>query len=213
MQDLEDPLLAPARREADGLRAGHRRSPAVRPRLRFLLDDLQSPVNIGQCARIAEVYGIELCVADPRGITASEAARKTISDFSCGAWQRRAIRVVPSAERVALGHEGGRVVATCVEPGAVRLHDFEFAPDDLLVFGNEYDGVGAGVLAGAHAKVYIAMPPGHLPKQRSHSPIDPGRRQAVSQNGVPNLNVAVSAGIVAYAWSCWLERRGHAAFG
>jgi len=182
----------------------------ARPRIGFLLNDLQSPINIGQCLRIAETYGIDLHVNDPRKITADAKNSQTISDFSCGAWDRRAWRALDGAEGFMRTYGKGRLVATCLRPEAVRLPEFQFRPNDLIIFGNEYDGLETHLLELADEMVYIPLPNACLPKPRSWRPIDPNRFHEVSQNGVPNLSVAVSAGIVAYAYFCWLEKQSHA---
>lgn len=170
-------------------------------RLSFLLNDIQSPINIGQCLRTAETYGIDVYFHDPRCIATDPAKLRTIGDFSCGALERRAFRSVASLGTFLCSHSG-RVVATTLCPDAVRLPEFHFEPGDLIVLGNEYDGVDSDVIGMADCKVYVPMPPGCLPKLRSSSPIDPMRHHAVKQNGVPNLNVSVTAGIVAYAHAC-----------
>lgn len=66
----------------------------------------------------------------------------------------------------------GRIVLLTTR-GATRLHDFAFAPDDVLLFGNEGSGVPAAVHARADARVVVPMAP-----------------------GLRSLNLAVSAGIV-----------------
>jgi len=169
--------------------------------LSFLLNDVQSPINIGQCLRTSETYGIDVYFHDPRGIAANPVNLRTIEDFSCGALERRGYRCVASLGTFLCSHPG-RVVATTLCPDALRLPEFHFEPGDLIVLGNEYDGVGAEVIRMADCKVYVPMPPGCLPKLRSRRPIDPNRPHAVKQNGVPNLNVSVTAGIVAYAHAC-----------
>ena len=177
------------------------------PHIHFLLDDLQSPINIGKCARIAEIYGMELYIHDPRNLTADPNALQTISDFACGAWQRRTNHIHDNIQSLVGNYKKGRLIATCLDKDAIPLQDFEFKADDLIMLGNEYDGLPAELIDGADAKVYIPMPQTHLPKFRSYSPIDPSRIAAVNQNGNPNLNVAVSAGIIGYAFSCWLEKK------
>lgn len=182
---------------------------AIPPRVHFLLDDLQSPINIGKCSRIAEIFGTNLYIHDRRNLTADSEALKTISDFACGAWQRRKSHILKDVRSFMSNHKEGRLIATCLEKDAIRLHDFEFANDDLIMFGNEYDGLSADLIERADAKIYIPMPKMRLPKPCSHWPIDPSRSSAVNQNGIPNLNVAVAAGIVGYAFSCWLEKKGY----
>lgn len=69
-------------------------------------------------------------------------------------------------------HAGGRIVLLTTR-GATPLHDFAFAPDDILLFGNEGSGVPDHVHARADARVVIPM-----------------------AAGLRSLNLAVSAGIV-----------------
>lgn len=183
-----------------------------RPAIGFLLQDLQSPINIGQCARVAEIYGIELMISDPRRILTDPSARQTIEDFSCGAWQRRAPRTLTKGRRSPRHAGAGRVVATCLHADAVALPDFAFEHGDLICFGNEYDGLPEDLIRRADARLRIAMPDRRLPKPISNRRMDPTRCHDVRDNGTPSLNVAVAAGIVAYAYCCWLQAEGYPAF-
>ena len=67
----------------------------------------------------------------------------------------------------------GRLVLLTTR-GATPLHDFAFAPDDVLLFGRESAGVPEEVHARADARVVFPMAP-----------------------GVRSMNLSVSAGIVA----------------
>jgi len=185
------------------------RESARQPQAHFLLDDLQSPINIGKCARVAEAFGMGLYIHDPRKITRNSEALQTIGDFSCGAWERRKNLVLDDIHGFIKNYKKGRLVATCLREDAVRLHDFEFAENDLILFGNEYDGLSREIVENADAKVYIALPKAYLPKPHTPRSIDSSRAM-VNRNGVPSLNVAVAAGIVAYAFSCWLEKNRYA---
>jgi tRNA G18 (ribose-2'-O)-methylase SpoU len=78
------------------------------------------------------------------------------------------------------------------------LRDFIFEPGDVVFLGNEYDGLPSTMIGSADATLYVPLPPGYLPKKRSHSPIDPERPVPVVQNGIPNLNVAMAATIICY---------------
>ena len=179
------------------------------PRIHFLLDDLQSPINIGKCARVAEIFGIDLYIHDPRLLAGNPDKVQTMSDFACGAWERRTNHILNDGRDFVGNYKKGRIIATCLDEDAVRLHDFEFAENDLVIFGNEYDGVSPDFIEKADAKIFIPMPKLYLPKPCSRRPIDPSRNAAVNQNGTPNLNVAVAAGIVAYEFSRWLDRNGY----
>ena len=81
---------------------------------------------------------------------------------------------------------------------------FPFFPGDLIVMGNEYDGLPDELVAGR-------MPCCTCPRLRpgcprsSHSPIDPSRTAPVARDGTPSLNVAMTAGIICYAaYAGWL---------
>lgn len=66
----------------------------------------------------------------------------------------------------------GRIVLLTTK-GAIPLHEFAFAPDDILLFGSESAGAPDHVHARADARVFIPMAP-----------------------GLRSMNLSVSAGIV-----------------
>lgn len=70
------------------------------------------------------------------------------------------------------GQASGRIVLLTTR-GATPLHDFAFAPDDILLFGSESAGAPEHVHARADARVIIPMAP-----------------------GLRSLNLSVSVGIV-----------------
>ena len=55
----------------------------------LLLVDLRSPINFGMCLRLAETFAMDVLVFDPSGLTADTGKRQTISDFACGALERK----------------------------------------------------------------------------------------------------------------------------
>jgi tRNA G18 (ribose-2'-O)-methylase SpoU len=179
------------------------------PTTNFLLDNLQSPINIGKVARVAEVFMMGMYINDPRNILQSNENIATIQDHSCGAWQRKKYNKVTDIIDFVKNYNTGRVIATTLSDEAIRMHDFEFCQNDLIVFGNEYDGIKSEIIEHSDAKIYIALPKLNLPKPPSHQPIDPSRDYEVSQNGINCLNVAVAAGIIGYEYYCWLERNGY----
>jgi tRNA G18 (ribose-2'-O)-methylase SpoU len=164
---------------------------------KLLLYDLQSPVNIGQILRTGEQFHIDVIVYDPRDIFSDPTKRRTISDFSCGALSRHPPKLIPDYSVFRAMHDG-RLVATCLRPDAMLLNNFYFRRQDTIILGNEYDGLPASVIDAADASLYIPLPKAELPKPASFSAIDPARSAAVAQNGVPNLNVAMTASIISY---------------
>jgi tRNA (cytidine/uridine-2'-O-)-methyltransferase len=174
--------------------------------LEFLLYALQSPINIGIILRVAEVYQFKVSVVDSHGVLDDPQKRYTIEDFACGAISRRALeRLDPLTSFRKRG--GRRLVATSIGPNALPLSQFCFRSGDVIALGNEYDGLPDELVAGADILLHIPTPAAWLPKDRSHSPIDPVRTASVSRQGQPSLNVAITAGILACAaYSQWLAK-------
>ncbi len=125
--------------------------------------------NVGAVMRTAACLGIDLDLIEPMGFhwddkRVARAAMDYIDHVSVtrhadwDAFQRQAC---------------GRLVLLTTR-GATPLHDFAFAPDDVLLFGRESAGVPEEVHARADARVVIPMAP-----------------------GVRSMNLSVSAGIVA----------------
>lgn len=169
------------------------------PFSRVLIHNVMSPINLGMILRVAETFRAEVHIFDPGGVFGDEGKLKTISDFACGALQRRPPHVFVDEAEIAVLAKSGRLVATSIEPSAEALPSFRWRAGDIVVFGNEYDGLPEIVAANAGAHLTIPMPEGYAPKPASHSPIDPTRTAPVSNDGKPNLNVAMSVGIVAYS--------------
>jgi len=99
------------------------------------------------------------------------------------------------------------LVATSIGPNALPLLQFDFRSGDVIALGNEYDGLPDDLVASADVLLHIPTPAAWLPKERSHSPIDPVRTASVSRQGQPSLNVAITAGILASAaYGQWLAK-------
>jgi len=165
----------------------------------LFLYDLQSPINIGLTLRAAEQFDDRVAIYDPRSILADPQKAVTISDFSCGAFTRRAPQIVDSLAALRKT-QSGRIIATSLDRHSIPLNEFDFREGDVILLGNEYDGLPADVIQNADARLYIPLADVVVPKQKSQgTPIDPTRQAEVAQNGVPNLNVATAAAIISYA--------------
>jgi tRNA G18 (ribose-2'-O)-methylase SpoU len=176
--------------------------------LEFLLYGVQSPVNIGMILRVAEVYQFKVSILDLHGVLKDRQKLDSLEDFACGAISRRGLHRLDDPAMVRRLRSGRRLIATSIGPDAVPLPQFPFAMGDLVVLGNEYDGLPDDILAGADARLHIPSPPAWLPKERSHSPIDPSRTAPVNRDGQPSLNVAMTAGVVCYAaYASWLAQQ------
>ena len=157
---------------------------------------LQSPINVGMILRSAETFDCTCRFYDRSGVFNSAKNIETISDFSCGAYQRKGLEVLKTPEE-ALAGLSGRLVATTTDRAAVPVEEMEWQPDDALLVGNEYDGLPADLLARADARIRIPLPDNYLPKPPSASPIAPARGRGVLA-GAPSLNVAVATSIFCY---------------
>jgi tRNA G18 (ribose-2'-O)-methylase SpoU len=168
------------------------------PELEFLLYALQSPINIGMILRVAETYRFHVSIYDPFCVLDHPDKLRTISDFSCGALPRRGFRELADDAAVARILRGRRLIATSILPTSCALPDFSFCRGDVFALGNEYDGLPNALLSQSDAVLHIPMPPGFMPKPKALHPIDPDRTAPVARDGQPNLNVAMTAGILCY---------------
>jgi tRNA G18 (ribose-2'-O)-methylase SpoU len=174
---------------------------------RFLLWGLQSPINIGMILRVAETFGIEVSILDTHQVLRDDTCKTTIGDYACGALQRHPPHLVADLASFAETIGMDRLVATTVVSDAVALPDFVWREGDVIALGNEYDGLPAELVREAAVRLRIPMPDGCLPKPRPQHPIDPRRAAPVARDGTPSLNVAVSAGIIAYSAYFWHRER------
>ena len=93
-------------------------------------------------------------------------------------------------------------MSTTIESGAQSLPRFAFQLGDVVVLGNEYDGLPEATARLCGARLRIPMADVWTPKPRSSAPIDPARVAAVARDGLPNLNVAMASSIICYQWFC-----------
>lgn len=136
--------------------------------MRLALFQPAIPQNVGACIRLSACFGVELHVIEPTGFRLDDRAMK-----------RAALDYGPLGHMTR--HTGwaefqqdrgpGRLVLFTTK-GATPLQDFEFRPDDTLLFGSEPTGAPDFVHDAADARVVI--------------PLRPGAR---------SLNLSVSAGI------------------
>ena len=125
------------------------------------------PQNLGAALRLGACLDVPVHVIEPCGFPLSDKAiRRAAMDYGDPA---QVTRHSGWAEFAAAGL--GRIVLFTTK-GATPLHEFRFAPNDVLLFGRESAGVPDEVQAAADARVII--------------PLSPGRR---------SFNVTVSAAI------------------
>jgi tRNA G18 (ribose-2'-O)-methylase SpoU len=175
--------------------------------LELLLYGLQSPINIGMILRVAETYQFRVSIYDRHRVLEDAEKFGTIKDFACGAVARWGYRTIDDDAALAQALQGRRLVATSIERNTSSLPSHRFQTGDMFALGNEYDGLPDDLVARADEVLNIPMPQVWTPKPKSLNPIDPTRTASVARDGQPNLNVAMSAGIICYAaFAHWLTR-------
>jgi tRNA (cytidine/uridine-2'-O-)-methyltransferase len=136
--------------------------------MRLALFQPDIPQNVGACIRQSACFDVELHVIEPTGFRFDDRAMKRAAlDYGpLSHMTRHADWDAFQRDRAP-----GRLVLFTTR-GATPLPDFEFRPDDVLLFGKESAGAPDYVHAAADARVFI--------------PIRPETR---------SLNLSVSAGI------------------
>ena len=162
--------------------------------IRFLLADIQSPINLAQILRTCEAFNHSLVfIHDPRKLFSTHAA--TIHDFSCGSSDRLKLEFIDQLKEF-LQTYARRKVATYLDDKSTPLHQFEFMRDDLVILGNEYTGLEERLVDLCDEKLVIELPPGYIPKSPSFQQIDISN--TIRNDVMSSLNVAASAAIIAY---------------
>jgi tRNA (cytidine/uridine-2'-O-)-methyltransferase len=139
--------------------------------MRLALFQPAIPQNVGACIRLSACFGVELHVIEPTGFRFDDRAMKRAAlDYGpLGHMTRHA-----NWEAFQRDRKSGRLVLFTTK-GATPLQDFDFRPDDVLLFGSEPTGAPDYVHEAADARVVI--------------PLEPGAR---------SLNLSVSAGIAVW---------------
>lgn len=162
----------------------------------LLLYGLQSPINVGSVLRVSETFGISVDIWDEAGLFADPVKRDCIADFSCGAIDRGAFRLLGQCPEGTA--ETGRLIATSLAEDAVLLTEFHFLAGDRVAIGNEYDGLPKTFINAANLRLRIPMADVWTPKPVSRHPIDPSRAPRDTDDGAPVLSAAMAAGIIGY---------------
>ncbi len=160
----------------------------------IVLYDLSSPINIGQILRVCETFKIRVGLFDPRGIVDAPEKRKVVSDFACGALERAGVAPFDLEAAAA----AGRLIATTTQGRTSALPRFRFEPTDVVLIGNEYDGLPREVMRRAAKRLRIPMPNVHTPKPASSAAVDADRQGFAVASGAPVLSAAMTAGVIAY---------------
>lgn len=131
----------------------------------------QIPPNTGNIARTCAATGTELHLVGPLGFEISDRYLKRAGlDY----WPYVDLHYHPCLEDFQANHQqrGGRWIGFSTR-GQFNYVEFQFQPDDWLLFGAETTGLPPNVLQDCNATVYIPM----------------------MQPGVRSLNLSVSAAV------------------
>ncbi len=113
------------------------------------------PQNLGAAVRLTACLGVPLDVIEPCGFPLDDRSlRRAAMDY---AGQAEVARHASWGRFLSVST--GRIVLFTTR-GATPLHAFEFAPDDVLLFGRESAGVPEEVHAAAGARVVIPLEKG-----------------------------------------------------
>ncbi|WP_293879763.1 tRNA (cytidine(34)-2'-O)-methyltransferase [Sphingomonas sp.] len=110
--------------------------------------------NVGAILRLAACFGVGVDVIEPCGFVFSDARLKR-----AGMDYIEHVDLVRHSDwnDFRAQHRGRLMLLTT--HGTVALHQTEFRPDDILLFGNEGSGVPPEVAAIADARIRIAIRP------------------------------------------------------
>jgi tRNA G18 (ribose-2'-O)-methylase SpoU len=116
--------------------------------------------NLCLMARTLEVFGEREClVFDPGALIRERYGKvrtRELRVVSAGAFEKVQWRRVDDPDAFLANHDG-RVVATVLDPPALRLDEHRFHPTDLIVFGSEGTGLPAEVVARSDVRVTIPV--------------------------------------------------------
>lgn len=140
--------------------------------MRIALFQPDIPQNTGTILRLAACFGLAVDIIEPAGFnTTDRAFRRAGMDYLdyCDISRHRSFDAFEAWHR----HKGHRLVLLSTR-ATLAHHRFDFAPDDVLLFGRESAGVPERVHGAADARLRIPM-----------------------RTGLRSLNVAVSVAVVA----------------
>lgn len=125
--------------------------------MRLALFQPDIPQNLGAAIRLAACLGVPLDVIEPCGFPLSDAAiRRAAMDYAAIAQVKRHPGWADFRGDAA---RAGRLVLFTTR-AETPFHEFEFQPDDTLLFGRESAGVPDEAHAAADARLRIPLAPG-----------------------------------------------------
>jgi tRNA (cytidine/uridine-2'-O-)-methyltransferase len=124
--------------------------------MRLILYQPDMPGNLGAIMRLCACFAIKCEIVEPCGFPlATKALKRAAMDYGAPSEIVRHISFDALLETL----DGARLVLATTK-GATALHDFNFLPDDALIFGRESAGAPGFVHEAASGRVIIPMTPG-----------------------------------------------------
>lgn len=126
--------------------------------MRLALYQPDMPQNVGAAIRVAACFGTPLDIVEPCGFALTDKAlRRAAMDYG----ERADVtRHGSLAAFLANPSQQARRLVLLETDGALRLHDFAFAPGDTLILGRESAGSPPELYEAAAAIVRIPLAPG-----------------------------------------------------
>lgn len=157
--------------------------------MELILFQPEIPENTGNVARLCAATGVRLHLIEPLGFSLDETRlRRAGLDY----WPLMDNHVWPDLPTLLATVPTQRLVLTSARHGT-PMHQFDFAPDDLLVMGRETAGLPDWVYALSPHRVRI---PFHPARRGEDVPVE--YRTTTPIKGVRSLNMSTAAGIVLY---------------
>jgi len=126
--------------------------------VRLALYQPDMPQNVGAAIRIAACFATPLDIIEPCGFPLTDKAiRRTAMDYATRA---EIVRHDGLAAFIATRSQNQNRLVLLETDGAVRLHDFAFAPGDTLILGRESAGSPPELYAAADSVIRIPLAPG-----------------------------------------------------
>lgn len=146
--------------------------------MQTLLYAPQRPSNVGMIVRSAGGLDVNtVYIVDERGVVSQR--REKVRKVAEGALDRVKLVTLRESELEGFirGYKGRKVATVCNPQGSVLLYDFECHDDDLVLIGNEADGLPTYLLSMCDTQVHIPL-----------------------FNGLNSLNIACAFTAVAYEY-------------
>lgn len=134
------------------------------------------PPNTGNIARLCAAFDIALHLIEPLGFSLADRYLKRAGlDY----WKHVEIKVWPGWQEFRDSMQRCRRFVMATTRASQTLQDFQFQPDDALIFGPETRGLPADVLALSPCHIRIPFKP-------------------MQSGGVRSLNLSTACGIILY---------------